>query len=164
MKGLKKDMVEHKTGLHVLDCHPQGGEESTFFMSHPPDLNNGTQLCDKTDPQSTVFPVIRIIWLSFFHFLNFQKFLVWKIKIRWNNFLFRNKVNIDRQNSWLCRYREDWTQALFTLMDISKCLCNKAKGSRWIWWTSLSAHSSQEESSVLQKYVLPCARHNTMEN
>lgn len=65
MKGLKKDMVGHSTRASCLGLTLKDQVESTFLTSQPPDLNSGTHQHEKTDAQSTVFPVLSIIWLSF---------------------------------------------------------------------------------------------------
>lgn len=65
MKGLKKDRVGHSTRAARLGLILKGWAKSTFLTSQPPDLNSGTHQHEKTDPQSTVFPALSIIWLSF---------------------------------------------------------------------------------------------------
>lgn len=65
MKGLKKDVVGHSTRAPHLGLILKGWVERMFLISQPPDLNSGTHQHEKTDPQSMVFPVLSIIWLSF---------------------------------------------------------------------------------------------------
>lgn len=74
MKGLKKDMwAQHKGCTSRTDTQGLGGE----YLPHKPASRFKqwhTHQHEKTDPQSTVFPVLSIIWLSFL-IPQFLKFL-----------------------------------------------------------------------------------------
>lgn len=65
MKGLKKGHggTQHRGFTSRTDTQGLGRE----YLPHKPAsrLNSGTHQHEKTDLQSTVFPVLSIIWLSF---------------------------------------------------------------------------------------------------
>lgn len=85
--------TQHKGFTSRTDT-PGSGRE---YRPHKPAsrLNSGIHQHEKTDTQSTVFPVLSIIWLSSSTF-SIPKILMKTQSISWKNILFRNKINIDR--------------------------------------------------------------------